>query len=194
MALMVEDGTGLEEAEAYVSLADHKTYWAKRGVTLSDTYSDEQLEVGLRKGFQYINSHKWRYKGCTLTGPQAGEFPRENLTDWNGRVVTGVPRQVKEANNELALKSQTEDIFADLERGGRVASESVGPISVSYFADAPSSKTYTLAFNLLRPFTRDVNQPHAPYIGGAAGQASTEDAPSSLTPIFAVGMHTNSDS
>lgn len=190
MAIVIEDGTGLSTAEAYVSVADFKTYWSNRGVTLADTYSDAQLEAALRKGFTYINTIG-RYKAVTLTLAQSGEFPRDGLTDWNGRLIEGVPRQVKEAQNELSYKALTEELYEDLDRGGRVASESVGPISVSYFADAPAGKTFRAAMMILKPFMRSVSDAFAPYIGGAAGQTSTEDAPTSLTPLFSVGMHTN---
>lgn len=56
-----------------------------------------------------------------------------------------MPQRVVWANFELAWAKLTSgaDLFQDQERGGRVAGESVGPISVSYFADAPSPKTFT---------------------------------------------------
>lgn len=193
MAIVVEDGTGLSTSEAYVSVADFKLYWTARGVTLADTYTDAQLETALRKGFTYINTIG-RYKAITLTLAQSGEFPRDGLTDWNGRTVTGVPRQVKEAQNELSYKALTEELYLDLDRGGRVASESVGPIAVSYFNDAPAGKTFRAAMMILKPFMRSVSDAFAPYIGGTAGQASTEDAATELTPIFSVGMHANESS
>lgn len=191
MTIVVEDGTGLSTAETYQTLDQFKAYWTARGITLADDYTDAQLETALRKGFQYINTIA-RYKAITLTLGQAGEFPRDGLTDWNGREIEGVPRQVKEAQNELSYKALTEELYTDLERGGRVAAESVGPISVSYFNDAPAGKTFRAAMMILKPFMRSVNDAFAPYIGGTAGQASTEDAPTELTPIFGIGMHTNS--
>lgn len=195
MALIVEDGTGKADADSYGSLADFKTWADGRGRVYTAIYADAQIEAALRDGFQYINTAR-RYKAITLTSTQAGEFPRDGLTDWNGRTVTGVPQRVIWANFELAWAKLTSgaDLFQDQERGGRVASESVGPISVSYFADAPSQKTFTAAMKLLDPYARSPQDSYPPFIGGAAGQTSTEDAATSLTPLFSVGMHQNNDS
>lgn len=191
MAIVAEDGTGLSTAETYQTVAEFKAYWTARGITLTTDYTDAQLETALRKGFTYINTIG-RYKAITLTLAQSGEFPREGLTDWNGRTIEGVPRQVKEAQNELSYKALTEELYLDLERGGRIASKTIGPISTSYFNDAPAGKTFRAAMMILKPFMRSVSDAFAPYIGGTAGQASTEDAATELTPVFGLGMHTNS--
>lgn len=191
MALTVENGTGLAAANSYAALADFKTWASERGRDYSG-YADSLIENKLTLGFDFINSVR-RYKAITLTSAQAGEFPREGLTDWNGRTVTGVPQRVFWANCELAWAQLIggEELYQNLDRGGRVASESVGPISVSYFADAPAGKVWTAAMKMLDPYARSTQEAYAPYIGGTAGQASTEDAATSLTPIFNVGMHSN---
>lgn len=191
MALVPEDGTGLSNADSYGSLAAFKTWATDRGRVYS-AYDDALIEAKLRLGFDYINSVR-RYKAITLTSTQAGEFPRDGLTDWNGRAVTGVPQRVVWANFELAWAQLEggEDLYQNLERGGRIASESVGPIATSYFADAPAGKTFMAAMKLLDPYARSVQDSYPPFIGGAAGQASTVDAPTELTPVFSIGMHTN---
>ncbi len=192
MALTVETGSG---GDCYDSLANFKTWATDRGRDYS-AYADSLIEAKLRLGFDWINT-KSRYKGSiSANSTQVGAFPRDGLTDWDGRTVTGVPQRVKWANFELAWAQLVggEELYQNLDRGGRVASESVGPISVSYFADAPAGKAWTAAMKMLEPYQRSPQDAYAPYIGGTAGQASTEDAPSSLTPIFSVGMHQNSDS
>lgn len=193
MALTVEGGTGLSGADSYGSLADFET-WAESRNRDASAYSDEEKEGALRDGFQYINTAR-RYKAVTLTADQAGEFPRDGLVDWNGRAVTGVPTRVIHANFELAWAKLTSgaDLFQDQERGGRVASESVGPISVSYFADAPSGKTFMAAMKLLDPYARSAQDSFPPFIGGAAGQTSTAEAATELTPAFSLNMHANND-
>ncbi len=191
MALIVEDGTGLANAESYGSASAFATWAEGRNRDVS-AYSDEAIEAALRDGFQYINTAR-RYKATTLTLVQIGEFPRDGLTDWNGRAVTGVPQRVIWANFELAWAKLTSgaDLFQDQERGGRIASKTIGPISTSYFADAPSQKTFTAAMKLLDPYARSTTDSYPPFIGGTAGQASTEDAATELTPAFALGMHSN---
>lgn len=191
MSLVVEDGTGLTDADSYGSAAAFETWCERRNRDLT-SYNDDQIEGALRGGFLYINT-KNRYKAITLTSAQSGEFPREGLVDWNGRSVMGVPQRVIWSNFELAWAQLVsgQDLYQDLDRGGKVTSESVGPISVAYAFDAPAGKVFFAAMKLLEPYVRDVGQAYAPFIGGAAGQTDTDDQPTELGRIFDVGMHTN---
>jgi len=152
MALTVEDGTGIALADTYVSLANFKTMCAALGYDLTGK-TDPELEVVCRKGFDYINT-KWRYKGFRLTSGQAGEFPRDGLMDWSAFTVTGVPARVVKANVELAFKGLTTSLFTDLDRGGMVKSESVGPISVTYADGAPAGTAFMAAEALLAQYIR----------------------------------------
>lgn len=189
MALTVETGSG---GDSFGSLADWKTWATDRGRDYS-SYADAAIEAALREGFQYINTAR-RYKGyISQSSTQVGAFPREGLTDWDGRTVTGVPQRVIWANFELAWSRLTgeTDLFQDLERGGQLASKTTGPISKSWFPGAPVGTVYTAAMKLLDPYARSTQDAYAPFIGGSAGQPSTEEAPSSLTPIFSVGFMTN---
>lgn len=189
MALTVETGSG---GDSFGSLADWKTWATDRGRDYS-SYADAAIEAALREGFMYINTAR-RYKGyIAQSSTQVGAFPREGLTDWDGRTVTGVPQRVIWANFELAWSRLIggADLWQDLERGGQLASKSVGPISKSWFAGSPVGVVYMAAMKLLDPYARSVQDAHAPFIGGAAGQASTEEAASELTPLFNVGMHAN---
>lgn len=195
MALTPEDGTGLASADCYDSLANFKLWADARGRDYS-SYADALIEAKLRLSFDYINT-KRRYKGyIDSASVQSGAFPREGLVDWDGRTVTGVPQRVKWANFELTWAQLTggEDLYQNLERGGRIASKSTGPISTSWFADAPAGKTFMAAMALLDPYARSVQDSYPPFIGGTAGQASTLEAPTELNPAFSIGfMSNNSD-
>lgn len=152
MTLVVEDGTGLANAEGYVDATAFKAYCDGRGLVWAGN-TDTQIEVAIRKATDLIDT-KFRYKGVRQFDAQALEFPRSSLVDFSGITVTGVPARVKRACNELAFRALTEDIAPDLDRGGRVVSESIGPISTTYAADAPAGKTFTLAEGLLAPYVR----------------------------------------
>jgi hypothetical protein len=169
MPLIVEDGTGLANAEAYLSVAAFKTWadaWGKSYTGQTDTV----IEQKLRAASAYIDT-LFRYKGQRLQAAQAMEFPRVSLVDWSGLTVTGVPNRVKTACAELTFKAFSEELYVDLDRGGRVTSESVGPISVSYAPDAPEGKTFRFAQQLLAPFVRkDGDLLNPPFF-------STSDAP-----------------
>ena len=143
----------MADAESYLSVTDFKGYCDKRGLSY-DGQSDEVIEQKLRIATGYIDTVK-RYKGQRLLVEQSLEFPRESLTDWGGLPVLGVPGRVKQACAELAYKAFFENLYVDLDRGGMVTSQSVGPLNVSYDAKAPVGKSFMSAMKLLEPYTRD---------------------------------------
>ena len=156
MALIVEDGTGLLDADAYVSVAQFKEWCGNRGYRWEEA-EDFQIEEQLRLATGWIDTYQ-RYKGTRLKAEQTLEFPRDNLVDWSSHTILGVPHRVKQACCELAFKGLSEPLYVDQDRGGMTTSESVGPISVSYSPDAPTGKVFTFAANLLKPYARDPKQ------------------------------------
>lgn len=156
MPLIVENGTGLLDADSYVTLAEFKTWASNRGYRWEDA-EDFQIEEQLRLATGWIDTYN-RYKGQRLKVEQTLEFPRSGLVDWSSHTITGVPHRVKQACCELAYKGLSEPLYVDLDRGGMVTSESVGPISVSYAPDAPAGKVFMFAANLLKPYVRDPKQ------------------------------------
>ncbi|CAB4122334.1 hypothetical protein UFOVP32_8 [uncultured Caudovirales phage] len=152
MSLITETGSGLADADSYLSLADFRTYCGKWGYDLGST-ADAVLETKLRLATAYIDTN-FRYKGVRLVSEQALEFPRDNLYDWSAYLVTGVPGRVAKACAELAFKSLTDSLYQDQDRGGKTVSQTVGPVSVSYAADAPTGTVYQFASNLLAPYIR----------------------------------------
>lgn len=186
MALIVENGTGLADAESYITVAELKSFCTSRGYSLAGS-SDTVLEQRLRQAATYIDTIL-RYKGSKLSSGQALEFPRESLTDDAGLAVAGVPRRVKQAAGELAYKALAEALYQDLERGGKVVSESVGPISTTYADDAPGGKVWTLAHNLLAPYVRGNKDRNGPVFASAALPATEGGT------YFGLGMHDNPSS
>lgn len=181
MALTVEDGTGLSVADSYVALTYADAYAEARAWADWEAAGDDEKESALRQAAVYIDTIA-RYKGVRLKADQEREFPRSGLTDWSSYPVTGLPKRVRDAAVELARKALTESLYVDLDRGGQVASESVGPVSVSYFNGAPVGKMFRAAMQLLEPYVRDKS---ALYVSGAPASASGEN--------FALGMHDGSD-
>lgn len=184
MTLIVEDGTGMDDAESYLSVVDFKGYCDKRGLSY-DGQTDEVIEQKLRIATGYIDTVK-RYKGQRLLTEQSLEFPRASLTDWGGLPVDGVPGRVKQACAELAVKAFSENLYVDLDRGGMVTSQSVGPLSVSYSDKAPAGKSYMVAMKLLEPYTRDYLTIGKPYYApvDAFFSATIDDNPEIETEVY----------
>lgn len=150
MPLIVETGSGFNNAESFISVADADSYFSARGNT-AWTGTETVKEQALRKATdfmqgRYIN----RWKGTRTHETQALAWPRENVTDADGYSLQSnvVPREVKHACAELAVRSLTTTLLPDNLTPG-IKSESVsipGPISKSVsYAGAKTSAPAFLA-------------------------------------------------
>ncbi len=172
MVLIVEDGTMPKGANTYASLADADDYLLSRGVSdwpappSSDLEPAPQLaakEAALIRAADYLNGLKWKGEKIEYDWPMA--WPRAGVPTGVKNIhgvmqlvaCDTVPSAVKRACIELAaLFIAGEDPLAPIERGGRVASETVGPISTSYFDDAASETLYPAVSGLVWAFLREI--------------------------------------
>ncbi len=147
MALIVETGEGLPDADSYVSLDDAIAYHAAQGNTAwaAATVTDEQREVALRRATAYVDS-RYRFRGSPLTVVQALEWPRE------GPGLIWPNRRVIHATCELALRALAGPLYADVAAEGRIKSETVGPIKTDYAEPVNGGQTrYAVTDDLLAP-------------------------------------------
>lgn len=103
MTLVVEDGTGLANAESYVSVSEIDDYANRFGKTFTGTLTDK--EVRARQATQFLDN-KYPFSVNAKTSTQALLFPAEELI-LRGHSVTGIPRQLKDACCELAIIAAT---------------------------------------------------------------------------------------
>ena len=90
MALVVEDGTGLEDADSYVSVEDFDAFLEAFGYQ----FEGDSEEIALRRATRFLDI-MYPFNGEPLVEEQALHFPTEDF-DY-------VPRAIKEATMELAL-------------------------------------------------------------------------------------------
>lgn len=107
MAFVVEDGTGLVNANAYTSVAFMRAYWAEVGTTFAQ--ADGLLEVALIKATRYVEA---RYDGRWLgirefpDAPQALAWPRLYVRQPDScEDYTGVPLPLQRAVAEYAQRA-----------------------------------------------------------------------------------------
>lgn len=144
MALIVEDGTGLEDAEAYASVATADAYASAMGLSAWAAAATATKEIALRRATQYIDS-RYTFRGHALTDTQALEWPREEY-QWPVRAVVN-------ACCELAVRALAGPLVADIEAGS-VKREQVGPIETEYFEQANGGQVrFALVDDLLRGVT-----------------------------------------
>jgi hypothetical protein len=153
MALIVEDGTGLANSEAYISIADATAYLAARGSGDAWDLIDDK-EAALRKGADYMTQmYRPRWRGYRASSAQAMDWPRAEvpMIDVDGYYAnTIVPNEIKYANALLALKTASVELLPDDTQ--KVIEKSVGPITVKYDPNADPQRRFSAVEALLEPF------------------------------------------
>jgi hypothetical protein len=148
--LVVEDGTGLETSNSYVSLEEFQDYWELRNDATVAALSDEDATAALVKAAQFLD-YTYRWVGDRYSALQAMSWPRVVFFDRDARAMYAnvIPQRLKDAQCELARESAVNGLTAVLDRGGRVQNETVGPLSVTYFSDATGEKSYPLVDRII---------------------------------------------
>src|SRR5690349_12886017 len=130
--IIVEDGSGVENANSYVSVETARLYATNRGVTLPA--SDDEVAAWLIKATDYLESFACKYQGhktdCTypLQWPRTGvviccvDFPSD-----------AIPKALKDAQC-AAVIAQSEGLVLqpNITAQDYVTEETVGPITTKY--------------------------------------------------------------
>ena len=167
MALIVETGAGLINADAYISVADADIYHDNYGNTGWATLDDDVKAQCIRKATQYmINMYRMRWLGRRVQVTQALDWPRVGVVikDFGGTqgrtgfgsyglfqiAFTIVPQDIKNACAEFALRASIGPLADDLSQ--RVISETVGPVSVTYDVNSPQFTRYRNIEGMLKVY------------------------------------------
>lgn len=161
MALIVETGLIVPNAESYVSVAEATTYHAERGQ--GDAWEAvEDKEAALRLATSYMEAaYRSRWLSFRVSALQALSWPRAWVTLPDAPYGYGsfaafvpnnvIPVEVKRACAELALRtSSLGDLAPDI--SPQTIREKVGPIEVEYNKNAPPYLRYRSIDMLLSPY------------------------------------------
>lgn len=157
MALTVETGAGLVNADSYASVAEATAYFAARA-RADDWDLIDDKDAALRAATEYLQSvYGTRWDGMRTFSAQALDWPRigvPRLDDASGEWASNaVPLAVKRACMELAIRwSPTTPLLTDL--GRETLSERVDVIAVTYAQGASRQTQYAAVAAMLRPFLR----------------------------------------
>ena len=145
MALIVENGTGLPNSDAYISLVDARAYAAAYGYTLPA--DDTLAEVSIRQGTQYIEMQESCFSGTRLTETQSLAWPRVNAVNAYGFKIAGdsIPVQLGYASVAAAAEFGLGTDVRATDDGRAIASEEItGAVAVSYFNNGKTGGTVTI--------------------------------------------------
>jgi hypothetical protein len=152
MALIVEDGSIVAGAEAYITVSNADTYFSNRGNATWSALTTAAKEQALRKATDYMGQRYIdRWKGLIVSESQVLDWPR------SGVVVRGyqvdddtVPDAIQYACAMLAVRASAATLLADESR--TIRARSIGPISVEYDPASPQAKKYPEVEKLLAPY------------------------------------------
>jgi hypothetical protein len=149
-SMIVEDGTGHTDSNSYVTIAEADAYWELRNDATWAALTDDQKTAALVQAAQYLD-YSYRWVGDRYSTIQAMSWPRVVFFDRDFRAMHAnvIPTRIKDAQCELAREASIDGLAPSMDRSGRIQSESVGPLSVTYFPDASGEKEYPLVERLI---------------------------------------------
>jgi hypothetical protein len=169
VTVTVEDGSGVEDANSYQSVADWKTYADQMGWSHS-AYTDDQIGSALIRGTAAIDmNYGARFPGVqTHEADQSLMWPRKSGYVRDGVFYAGspatitlssgwsipvdeIPAALVRATAEAAWRELQSPgaLTPDLERGGAIKSLKAGSVGIEYASTAPATTTYSILDGLM---------------------------------------------
>jgi hypothetical protein len=164
MPLVVEDGTGLPDANSYASYADWLAHWADRGTAPAGDQT--AVEQALVRAADFLDI-RYRWRGAKLTAAQGLEWPRayayrgDPAFDAGCAPIEGVPAEVVRANIELAGRALAGELAPDpvvSATGQTVVAtrRKVGPLETEDSFNGGGSSAWVKRFPAVDKLLRDV--------------------------------------
>lgn len=139
MALVVETGAGLPEADSFFAVADADLYFAERGMAEWSTASPVEKDSSARQAADYLGfAYGWKGQASSasqrLCWPRVGVYPSGFSDALAGNTV---PRQIREAAMLLAYLALTTNLLQERAADRIVESErkeltGVGAVETRY--------------------------------------------------------------
>lgn len=161
MPIQVEDGTGLDDANSYGSVADSDIYFEDRGNTDWAALDDDAKEQCLIKATDYIEQRFGRrFVGTAVFEEQALSWPREDtgisMFDYDEDLEIGViPPKLKYACYEYALRASANPLAPDpvIDASGVTmvtTKQKAGPVEQEFATASGTSQPASVS--VLRPY------------------------------------------
>ena len=145
MALIIEDGTIVANADSYITVAEYNAWAdARFGARSTAPNCDEDTEALILRAMDYFET--LAFVGFKSISTQALQWPRDSVYIDNYYVTPNeIPKEVKTALYELSYAEEAgTGELNEIER--KVTSEKVGSIAVTY--DKSSSRGINVAPSL----------------------------------------------
>jgi len=176
MAFIVEDGTGIVDANSYTTIVFANDYFSERGNSVWATYTDTQKQEALIKATDYIElRYRDLFKGKQYLSTQGLSFPRlandtEALDTFiydtvDSTLIIGVaiPKSIQRATCEYAARTFTGALVSDnLNQEGVSTRVKIGQIEkeITYPTQSRPAKqfaSYPAADSLLKRYLKSTS-------------------------------------
>lgn len=140
MSLTIEDGTIVEDADSYATVAELRAYATKRGATLpaEDGPGDAACEVLLIVAMDWLAAQSERWKGVKVAQDQPLDWPRDGVVVGGYELPSdAIPEDLKRGQMQLAIDAQTLELQPTIDAAGQVGPvvrEKVDVLEVQYAA------------------------------------------------------------
>lgn len=157
VTLIVEDGSGLPNANSYCDLDYALEYCTMKGYSNWHSLSENEQKVFLIRGTDFVDNF-FNWKGRRCKSSQSMAFPRVEIYDDDRYEVRGIPDKLKKACIEAAFlnsNSDSDSLFTTKDENGAVKRQKVDSLEVEYFNNqqtsdnANSSVDYTSLYDVL---------------------------------------------
>lgn len=146
--IIVEDGTIVANANSYIGEDDYNAYVIKVGFSDAD-YTDDEIQTAVIKACEYLNSLEYIGFRSFDRKFEEMQFPRRLYYSDTGDTI---PPVLKTAQLWLVLKLLGDpelQLYRDNSSGRDIQTETVGPITTTYFASDVSGEPKTIRFDYI---------------------------------------------
>lgn len=135
--LIVEDGTGVADANSYVTTEELITYAELRGVTLDPSSPIDASKVAIMaiNAMDYLNLYRRRWKGRKTDGNQRLDWPRQCVytDDIIALPSNEIPQDIKDAQCQLCIQiSRGITLLPSKSTDDFIIREKLGPMETQY--------------------------------------------------------------
>lgn len=134
ITLVVENGTGLPDANSYCDLDYAVEYCTMKGYTDWLKLPENQQKIFIIRGTEFVDNF-YTWKGIRHRQSQSMAFPRDDIYDDDRYPVDGIPDKLKKACIEAAFlaSSSANTLFSTKDENGKVKKQKVDTLEVEYF-------------------------------------------------------------
>ena len=138
MALIIEDGSQVVNANSYVTDAEYTAYATLKGLTVGANAIKREVE--LLRAMDYLQGFETSMQGTRASSTQGVSFPRYNVVLYSYLLASDfIPKELKNSQFEAAAYAHTGTLTPN-EAIKNVSKERLGDLEVNYFKGGQSEK------------------------------------------------------